>query len=114
MTDHHGRPSTGRLDLSALDAGPETVRVEAVVRAVMTHAAMNAYRGEDALAHLRRARSRMAAVTVALAGLAAAAVFAFPINDGMWRATDPMSTWAYSSHVPSNGELLAAFHGYTP
>ena len=116
MTDE--RSSSGdrgaRIDLRALDAGPDAARGEAVIGAVMARIAANLAGTTDDITRLLRARRRLVAVTVALAGLAAVVMLAFPRLPAGTRAGDPVSSWAQSSHVPTNAELLVVFQGYTP
>jgi hypothetical protein len=109
MTDGYDE----RIDLSAL-GGPDTLQEESVVRGAMLRI------------RATPAREPLLAVLAAWwrPGLAAAAlVFAL----GMflaWQRSNPAETgpelvearlidWVLAGHVPSNGELLAIFQGYS-
>jgi len=114
MTDDRLNSSERRLDLRALDAALDDERTEAVVAAVMSRIASEMHGTTDDITRLLQARRRMMFVAAALAGLAAVAMFAFPQRPGASSGADPISAWSQSSHVPTNGELLAVFQGYRP
>jgi alpha-D-ribose 1-methylphosphonate 5-phosphate C-P lyase len=106
-------PNEGRLDLRVLDAGADDARREALIRAVANRLADVPRAAADELTRLLRVRRRLLAVAAVLAGVAAATVLANPRRSPAVPA-DPISTWAQTSHVPTNGELLAVFQGYAP
>lgn len=113
MTEHLSSDE-GRLDLRALDADPDARRADAVVAAVMARiVARRATQSEDVV-RLLRARRDMLAVAAVLAAIAAAAVYASPRGSSDAPGEDVIASWTESRHVPTNGELLAAYHGYRP
>ena len=108
------RTGTGRrLDLRALDAGADDGRRDAMIRAAIDRLADSPREIADELTRLLRARRRLLVIAAMLAGVAAATVLANPRRSPAAPA-DLISTWALTSHVPSNGELLAVFQGYAP
>lgn len=93
----------GRLDLRALGVGDDSARTEAIVGAVMS-------RVQEQQQLMRYQRHMLAAAAV-LAAIATAAIARSPRAAA---ADDVIVEWATSTHIPTNGELLAAFHGYRP
>lgn len=103
----------GRLDLRALDAGADDARRDVLIRAVVGRLVDSPRATADEVTRLLRARRRLLAVAVVLAGIAAATMLASPRRSPA-AGGDPISTWAQTRHVPTNGELLAVFQGYAP
>jgi hypothetical protein len=96
-----------RLDLGILEAG-RGEGDDRVMHAVMLQIAR---RGEET-ATLLRARRVLFAAAAVLAVLAATSVLATrdrPRADAM---AGVIAEWLRVGHVPTNGELLAAYHGY--
>ena len=93
----------GRIDLRSLDAARDPEREDAAVAAVMSRV--------RELQQLLRYRRRMLAAAAVLAAIATGVIATSPSRTG---SSDPIAEWATSSHVPTNGELLAVFHGYRP
>jgi hypothetical protein len=100
----------GRLDLRTLDAADNPGRTDAVVRHVISRIETSRAQRADEL-RLVRYQRRMLAAAAVLAAVATAAVVR---SRGSAESADIIVDWATSSHVPTNGELLAAFHGYRP
>ena len=98
-----------RLDLSCIDARADPLREAAIIAATLRRLAP---RPDDVLP-LLVLRRRVAVATAALAAMAAASVL-------MTRSDAPVAGeivllgWTQSGHVPTNGELLAVYHGYQP
>ena len=113
MTDDRGARDTGRLDLRALSAVPDDARREAVIAAVLAHAAESRLELATDCARLMYARRRLTVVAAVLAGLAAASVLGRP-RRAAESSPHPISTWAEAQRVPTNGELIAFFQGYAP
>jgi hypothetical protein len=113
MTDERARSGGERVDLRALDAAADDTRRDALIRMVLNRIEETSRDVADDLARLRRARRRLLAPAALLAGVAAAVVFAVPRRPPV-PLPDPILIWAQSTHLPTNGELLAAFQGYTP
>jgi len=102
-----------RLDLSALDAGDDPVRTNALIARIGARARAVSQLDGDVVA-LRRARRALAATTAVLIAMAATIVFSTRREIVTTPAGDPIASWAESRHVPTNGELLAVFQGYQP
>jgi hypothetical protein len=100
----------GRLDLRSLDAAEEPARTDAIVEVVMSRIAVIPSEARD-LRLFRRYQRRLLAAAAVLAAIATAAIARSSRSAG---SADVITEWATSSHVPTNGELLAAFHGYRP
>ena len=84
-----------------------------MIRAVIDRLADSPREVADELTRLLRARRRLLVIAAMLAGVAAATVLANPRRSPA-APEDLISTWALTSHVPSNSELLAVFQGYAP
>jgi hypothetical protein len=110
MTDR--RPVDGRVDLRGLDLGQDARREDASVAAVMSrlsHAPQPV--AEAAPVELLRLRRVLLVAAAVLAAIAATTVVRTRRPDA---SPDVIAGWTQSSHVPTNGELLAAYHGYRP
>jgi hypothetical protein len=101
-----------RLDLRALDAAPDADRTGAIVIEVMARIAASRVMRADIVPRLLRVRSWTAAAVLAV--IATATVAATPRRSSASVDTDMIAGWADASHVPTNGELLAVYHGYRP
>lgn len=109
MTDR--RATDGRVDLRALDADRDAQREDAIMKTVMTGIALRPQRVvPSAPPDLLRLRRVLLAAAAVLAAIAAATV----LRTRPTASTDVIAGWTQSSHVPTNGELLAAYHGYHP
>ena len=100
----------GRLDLRSLDAAEDPARTDAIVGAVMSRVVVIPSEARNLLL-LRRYQRRLLAIAAVLAAIATAAI---ATSSRSADSGDLIIDWATSSHVPTNGELLAAFHGYRP
>jgi hypothetical protein len=112
MTDERAE----RLDLSALDAGDDAARRDALIAAVIARTRAVPQQPEPLL-KLLRARRRVALVTAALAGLAATALILLPAPgtaSAPAMTSDRLLGWVNANRAPTNAELLAAFLGYQP
>jgi hypothetical protein len=114
MTDHPSPGREKRVDLHALEAGADDARTNAVVAAVLSRIAASASRRDDDIAALARAQRALLAVAAALVAVATATIVAAPRRPTEPPTTDVIASWAESRHVPTNGELLATYRGYTP
>jgi hypothetical protein len=108
MTDPHS-DDTHRLDLSALDTAPDRAREDALVAATLARLHP---RGAATLPLLTWRRYAALAAAV-LAAIALVSLFASRPRGAASDEHQP-SQWLQTGHVPSNGELLAAYHGYQP
>jgi hypothetical protein len=111
MTDPH--IPDGRLDLRALAAEHDPARVDAVIGAVMSRIETTRQPRDD-LASMRRYQRVLLAAAAVLAAVATAAVVAAPRRSQVAAPTDVIASWTETQHVPTNGELLAAYQGYRP
>lgn len=114
MTDHPSPGRDKRLDLHDLDAGADDARTNAVVAAVLSRISAGASRRDYDIAALVRAQRALLAVAAALIAAATATIVSAPRRPTEPRTADVIASWAESRHVPTNGELLAAYRGYTP
>jgi hypothetical protein len=113
MTEHFSSDE-GRLDLRALDADPDIRRSDAVVAAVMARILARHAEQSEGVVRLLRARRYVLAVAAMLVAIATAAVYASPQRSSGVPGDDVIASWTESLHVPTNGELLATYHGYRP
>ena len=100
----------GRIDLGALDLGENGGRGERAIAEVM--ARIRAVGRPDVLSEIAR-HARGFSVAAALVIAIASALLrgrAVPERESPEVAT--IAAWALDDHVPTNGELLATFHGY--
>jgi hypothetical protein len=103
----------GRLDLRVLDADHDPDRSDVVIGAVMSRIAATSQPRDD-LAIMRRYQRLALAAAAVLAAIATAAVVAAPRRSQLAAPTDVIASWTETQHVPTNGELLAAYQGYRP
>ena len=112
MTDPDDLSSGGRIDLSALDVARDARREEAVVQRVMHRIARTSSETDVIpIARYQRGMAAAAAVLFMLAGALVVVTDRPPPDDDV---ADVMMGWVESGHVPTNGELLAAYGGYRP
>jgi hypothetical protein len=114
MTDHSSPGHDKRLDLHDLDAAADDARTNAVVAAVLSRISAGASRRDYHIAALVRAQRALLAVAAALVAAATATIVSAPRRPPEPFTADVIASWAESRHVPTNGELLAAYRGYTP
>jgi hypothetical protein len=103
-----------RIDLSAL-GGPDPLQEESVVRGAMRRIWAAPAR-EPLLATLAAwwGPGLAAAVLVFALGMFLAQHRSSPAETGSELVEARLIDWALAGHVPSNGELLATFQGYSP
>lgn len=114
MTEH--AQAVPRLDLSSLGIHPEAERVEAILSNVMDRVRSEASTVPpwDEIRSLVRARSYLLAAAAVLAIIATASTVIAHRQQATAIDLDLIASWTATSHVPSNGELLAAYRGYRP
>ena len=98
-----------RLDLRSLDAADDPRRTDALERSIM--AEVQRRPRVDDLRELRRYRTALLAAAAVLATIALVSMLERPRES---RAADVIAEWTRDGHVPTNGELLAAYQGYRP
>jgi hypothetical protein len=106
------RDELRRLDLRVLDIADDALRHNEIARAVMGRITTIRPLRADWWLSLLGAQRRLAAVAAVLLLVAGAVLFADrqTRGDGL---TELIEDWAKSSHIPTNGELLAAYQGYS-
>jgi len=110
MTESSHEP--GRIDLRPIDHPPDDLQAERVISAAMARFAAGRDSNDDVLANIVIYTRPLLAAAAALVLAAAGTLI------GTQRETEPiepasvLASWAESSHVPTNGELLAVFQGY--
>lgn len=113
MTEH--QDSSGRVDLRAL--APDQAEQERLVEAIMGRLAGRAQlppeRPEAVLEAVAFLPSRWVATAAAAIFLLSVAVVLLTRNPPP-SPEEVIAAWADRQHVPTNGELLTAFLGYTP
>jgi len=110
MTNRSREP--GRIDLRAIDAPADPLQAQQVIAAAMSRMAADRESNGDVLTSIVIYARPLLAAAAALLLIATGTLI---ITQGRAQADQPASvlaTWAESSHVPTNGELLAAFQGY--
>lgn len=100
-----------RLELRILDLADAPRRTDALVSSVM--AEIKRRPRADGVHELRRYRLVLLAAAAVLCAIALVAMRAFPAGSQV-AAADMIAGWAREGHVPTNGELLAAYQGYRP
>ena len=110
MTDPDDRSSGGRIDLGALDIARDRGREDAVMQKVMKRLARASSETDVIpIARYQRGMAAAAAVLLMVAGALVVVTDRPPPDDDV---ADMMMGWVESGHVPTNGELLAAYRGY--
>jgi hypothetical protein len=108
MTDSH---ISARIDLRALDEPVDPAAVDRILESVLKHVASNdPVATADLLTRLGTVARPVIAAAALLIGCAAAILYG--TDRSAATPLTPLSSWAQAQRVPTNGELLAAFHGY--
>jgi hypothetical protein len=110
MTDRSREP--GRIDLRAIDEPADTAQADRVIAAALARRSEPAAATAGVLMSIEAYTGPLVAIA---AGLIIAASGTLLLTRGRVEADPPTSVvanWAESSHVPTNGELLATFQGY--
>lgn len=110
MTDPSRAP--GRIDLRAIDDTALPVDGERVIRAALSRMAAIATSNGDVLTSLLIYSRPMLAAAAALVLIALGTLMFTPRPAQVDQPVNVLAAWAERSHVPTNGELLAAFQGY--
>ncbi len=110
MTDRSREP--GRIDLRAVDAPADPLQAERVIAAAMSRMAVVRESRGDVLASIMSYSRPLFAAAAALILIATGTLIVTQRRAATDQPASLLATWAESSHVPTNGELLAAFQGY--
>ena len=110
MTDHSREP--GRIDVRAIDEPADPGQADRVISVVLSRLSEGPEATSNVLASIEAYTGPLLAVA---ATLLLAATGTLLLTGGRAEADQPTSivaNWAASSHMPTNGELLATFQGY--
>lgn len=104
----------GRIDLRALDEPADPTQAARVISAALARVAIGASATTaEPGGQVRRATPLLAAAATVLL-LAAGLLLFMPRRGSQDETATLIAHWSASGHVPTNGELLAAFRGYQP
>lgn len=112
MTDDTRGPERGRIDLRVIDEPPISGRADSVIASAISRARWRGGVPEDLAAGLLAYARPVLAAAAALLILAAGGMRLAPARSASTSSASILANWAEAGHVPTNGELLAAFHGY--
>lgn len=110
MTESSREP--GRIDLRAIDHPPDQLQAERVISGAMARLAAERDSGGDVLATIVIYTRPLLAVAAALVLVATGTLMSTQRQTEPVEPASVLASWAESSHVPTNGELLAVFQGY--
>ncbi len=111
MTDPPSSPlAPGRIDLRALDDPGDAGKAEQIIRSALARVDLTPRVAPWLAARSGPVLAAAAAVLVVAFGLLALA----PRGKASPGASAILAEWIAASHVPTNGEILAAFQGYLP
>jgi hypothetical protein len=109
MTDNARDP--GRIDLRAIDTPADPLQSGRVIAAVLARMAAEDDATDVLGSVVVYSRPLLAAAAVLLM-IAAGTLFLTRGRTQTDQRANMLAAWAQSSHVPTNGELLATFQGY--
>lgn len=110
MTDRSLEP--GRVDLRAIDEPADSARADRVIAAAIARVTAGADAPGDVFAGIEAYARPLVAIAAALLLAATGTLLLTRGGAEADTATNVVADWALSAHVPTNGELLAAFQGY--
>jgi hypothetical protein len=110
MTDRTREP--GRIDLGAIDQPADPLQAERVIAAAMSRIGADGDSSDDVVASIVTYSRPLLAAAAALLVVATGTLIVSQRRTEHDQPANVLATWAESSHVPTNGELLAAFQGY--
>lgn len=110
MTESSREP--GRIDLSAIDTPADPFQAQRVIAGAMSRMAANCESSGDVLGSIVIYSRPLLAAAAALLLIATGTLLTTERPAQTDQAANVLATWTESSHVPTNGELLAAFQGY--
>lgn len=112
MTDDARDPDRGRIDLRVIDEPPISAQADRLIANAMSRARWRGGPREDVVAALLVYARPVLATVAAVLILAAGALRLAPHPSSSTSSATILANWADVGHVPTNGELLMAFHGY--
>jgi hypothetical protein len=110
MTDSAREP--GRIDLRAIDEPVDPGQADRVIAAAMSRIAVDRDTGADVLATIALYTRPLLAAAAAFVLIATGTLIVTERRTETDQPASVLASWAESSHVPTNGELLAVFQGY--
>jgi hypothetical protein len=102
----------GRIDLRPIDEPADPLQAERVIAAAMSRMAANGESSGDVLASIGVYARPLLATAAALLLIATGTLIVTQSRIATDQSASVLASWAETSHVPTNGELLAAFQGY--
>ena len=111
MTDSLREP--GRIDLRAIDEPADPLQAERVIAAAMSRIVADGESSGDVLASIGVYARPLLATAAALVLIATGTLIVTQSRTPTDQSASMLASWAETSHVPTNGELLAAFQGYS-
>lgn len=113
MTDPHTEP--GRIDFGMLTDDPEFARVDRVMARVHAQRQAGQPRSADGSPlHMLEAYARPIAMAAAILIAVSLASVAIPVHAAApVTPQQTLASWVSGNHVPTNGELLRTFEGYS-
>lgn len=110
MTDLTREP--GRIDLRAIDVPADPLQAERVIGAAISRMGADRESSSDVVTSIAAYARPLLAAAAALLLVATGTLIVTQRRAETEQPANVLATWAESSHVPTNGELLAAFQGY--
>lgn len=110
MTERSRDP--GRIDLSAIDRPADPFQAQRVIAGAMSRIVANRESSGDVVGSIVIYTRPLLAAAAALLLVATGTLLTTERPAQSDQAANVLATWTESSHVPTNGELLAAFQGY--
>jgi hypothetical protein len=110
MTDSAREP--GRIDLRTIDEPFDPTQADRVIAAAMSRIAADRDAGADVLATIALYTRPLLSAAAASFLVATGTLIVTQRRAETEQPVSILASWAESSHVPTNGELLAVFQGY--
>ena len=112
MADRDTDP--GRIDFAVLREDPEFSNVEHVMARVRVRRAGQASSAQATALHTLEAYARPIAMAAAILIAVSLASVAIPVYfEAAVTPQQTLTSWVSANHVPTNGELLRTFEGYS-
>lgn len=101
----------GRIDLRAIDVRDPSPQADRVIAAAMARITANPAASSDVFGSILIYSRQLIAAAAVLVALAAGTLLTVQGRSAD-SSTTLVASWAQSSHVPTNAELLTSFQGY--